>query len=186
MGAHQREVDSAYLRFITRRRDMRKLALWSVLLCCLPCHLVSADQVGLRNGDHLTGTVVKYDGEHLTFKSEYAGEVKIRWDVVEAITSDGPLYVTSKDGRVLVGPVRTSGGVVEVQTGEGGKVILAREAIHLIRSREDQAAFEAEQARQLRAVWSGSADAGLSATRGNADTLVISLGSQVARTTRAD
>ena len=165
---------------------MRKTAVWVVMLGSMLCSEASADQVSLKNGDRLTGAVVRYDGESLVLKSEFAGEVKIRWDAVEGMASDGPLHVTSKDGRVLVGTVTASGGVVEVQTEDAGRVALARDAVQFIRSKEEQAAREAELERQRRAVWSGSADAGLSATRGNADTLVISLGSQTARTTRSD
>ncbi len=100
----------------------------------------------------MTGVVVKYDGENLILKSEFAGEVKIQWDAVKQIASDSPLYVTSKDGRVLVGPVTTAEGVIEVQTSDAGKVALAKDTIQLIRSKEEQAAYEAEQAQQRRAV----------------------------------
>jgi putative salt-induced outer membrane protein len=161
---------------------MRKIAMGVVMLGSMLCSEVLADQVGLKNGDRLTGVIIKYDGENLILKSEFAGEVKIQWDAVERITSARPVYVTSKDGRVLVGTVTTAEGVVEVQTSDAGKVALTKDTVLLIRSTEEQAAYEAELARQRQAVWSGSADAGLSATRGNTDTLVISLGSQVART----
>lgn len=165
---------------------MRKTAVWVVMLVSVLCSEAWADQVGLKNGDRLTGALVKFEGDTLTLKSDLAGEVKIQWDAVERITSDRPVYVTSKDGRVLVGTLATTDGHIEVQTADAGKVALARDAIQLIRSKEEQAAYEAELARQRRAAWSGSADAGLSATRGNADTLVIGLGSQAARTTRTD
>jgi putative salt-induced outer membrane protein YdiY len=165
---------------------MRTMAIWIVILGSMLCSEVLADQVSLKNGDRLTGAIIKYDGEKLILKSEFAGEVKIQWDAVERVTSDQPLYVTSKDGRVLVGTVTTTEGVIEVQTSAAGKVALAKDSIQLIRSKEEQAAYEAELTRQHQAVWSGSADAGLSATRGNADTLVISFGSQVARTTQRD
>ena len=165
---------------------MRKMAVWFVILGSMLCSEVLADQVSLKNGDRLTGVLIKYDGENLILKSEFAGEVKIQWDAVERITSAHPVYVTSKDGRVLVGTVTTAEGVVEVQTSDAGKVALTKDTILLIRSKEEQAAYEAEVARQRQAVWSGSADAGLSAARGNTDALVISLGTQVARTTQRD
>ncbi|MFN2510738.1 MAG: YdiY family protein [Pyrinomonadaceae bacterium] len=165
---------------------MRKMAMCVVMLGSMLCSDVLADQVSLKNGDRLSGVIIKYDGENLVLKSEFAGEVKIQWAAVERITSDRLFYVTSKDGRVLVGTVTTAEGVVEVQTSDAGKVALTKDTVLLIRSKEEQAAYEAEMARKLQAVWSGSADAGLSAARGNTDTLVISLGSQVARTTQRD
>lgn len=165
---------------------MRKMAMWVVMLGSMLCSEALADQVTLKNGDRLTGAIMKYDGENLILKSEFAGEVKIQWQAIERITSDRPVYVISKDGRVLVGTVTTAEGLVEVQTSDAGKVALTMDTVLIIRSKEEQAAYEAELARQRRAVWSGSADAGLSAARGNTDTLVISLGSQVARTTQRD
>ena len=165
---------------------MRKMAMWVVMLGSMLCSEVLADQISLKNGDRLSGDIIKYDGEKLILKSEFAGEVKIQWDAVERITSSRPFYVTSKDGRVLVGTVTTAEGVVEVQTSDAGKVALTKDTVLLIRSKEEQAAYEAYLDRQRQAVWSGSADAGLSAARGNTDTLVISLGSQVARTTQRD
>ena len=165
---------------------MRKMAMLVVMLGSMLCSEALADQVSLKNGDRLTGAIIKYDGENLILKSEFAGEVKIQWGAVERITSDHPVYVTSKDGRVIVGTITTAEGVVEVQTSDTGKVALTKETVTLIRSKEEQASYEAELARQRQAVWSGSADAGLSATRGNTDTLVISVGSQVARTTQRD
>ena len=142
---------------------MRKMAMWVVILGSMLCSEVLADQVSLKNGDRLTGTIIKYEGENLILKSEFAGEVKIQWDAVERISSAQPVYVTSKDGRLLLGTITTAEGVVEVQTGDAGKVALTKDTILLIRSKEEQAAYEAEVARQRQAVWSGSADAGLSA-----------------------
>src|SRR5207244_13056278 len=64
--------------------------------------------------------------------------------------------------------------------------VLGKDAIQLIRSSGEQSASEAELARQRLATWNGSADAGLSATRGNSDALLISLVTQAARATQRD
>lgn len=165
---------------------MRRLIVALVALGCLLCANVLADQLTLKNGDRLTGTIARLDGGNLTMRTDLAGEVKISWAGVESITSEQPLYVSAKDGRTLLGTITTAEGGVEVHTGEGGNVVLAKDTIQFIRSKEEQAAVEAELARQRRADWVGSLDAGLSATRGNADTLVISLGTQTARTTPRD
>src|SRR5580693_2670458 len=58
-----------------------------------------ADQVTMKNGDHLSGSIVKYDGKNLILKSEFAGQVTIPWDAVTAITSSDPLNVGLKDGQ---------------------------------------------------------------------------------------
>ena len=163
---------------------MRKLVLSLAMLVGMLCSAASADQITMKNGDRLTGTIVKFDGERLTIKSEFAGEVQIPWAAIEKITSDQPVYVALKDGRRLIGTLTTTEKGIEVQASQAETVALSRESIQLIRSKDEQAAYEAELARQREARWSGSADAGISATRGNSDTLVISLGTQAARATQ--
>ena len=163
---------------------MRRLVLSLAMLGGMLCSAVSADQITMKNGDRLTGTIVKFDGEKLTIKSELAGEVQIPWAAIEKMTSDQPVYVALKDGRRLIGTLTTTEKGIEVQTSQAASVALSRESIQLIRSKDEQAAYEAELVRQREARWSGSADAGLSATRGNSDTLVISLGTQAARATQ--
>jgi hypothetical protein len=38
-----------------------------------------ADQVVLTNGDTITGSIIKKDGDKLTLKSEFLGEVAMPW-----------------------------------------------------------------------------------------------------------
>ena len=45
----------------------------TLLLCCSDS--VVADQLTLKNGDHLTGSVVRSDGKTLVVKTELVGEV---------------------------------------------------------------------------------------------------------------
>ena len=169
---------------------MRKAFGFVAVVCAMFCSEVMADQVILKNGDRLTGTIVKSDGKSLTIKSEFAGTVAVLWDAIEQISSDQPLYLTLKDGQVVVGTLATSAGKVEIETKEAGKVAVAKDAIQLLRSKEEQASYQAEADRLrnpgLRDLWSGTLDAGLSLTRGNADTTTFSLGMNAARTTRRD
>ena len=63
-----------------------------------------ADQVTLKNGDRVTGAIVKKDGNDLTVKTDLMGVVKIPWDQVTDIKTSAPLNV------VLTGqPPRTPG-----------------------------------------------------------------------------
>jgi putative salt-induced outer membrane protein YdiY len=166
---------------------MRKLIVFVVLIGVVLCPYALADQITLKNGDRLTGTIVRLDEDGLILRSEFAGEVKIQWAAVESVTSNEPLYVTSRDGRVHIGTVVTTPeGMIEVQTKDGARVTLAKDAVQVIRSQAAQSAYEAELQRQREAHWAGSLDAGFSLTSGNAETTVISLGTQAARTTQRD
>jgi len=54
-----------------------------------------ADQVTLKNGDRLTGTISKSDGKALVIKTDYAGDVTVKFDAIQGITSAGDLQVVS-------------------------------------------------------------------------------------------
>jgi small nuclear ribonucleoprotein (snRNP)-like protein len=133
-----------------------------------------ADQITMKNGDRLSGSIVKYDGKNLILKSEFAGQVTIPWDAVTAITSSDPLNVELKDGQKLVGVVTTSDGKFTVATKDTGSVIAARENIVVIRSKDEQAAYDADadHSRNPRLIdlWTGFLDIGYATTRGNTDT----------------
>lgn len=47
------------------------------LLFCFCASSALADQVTLKNGDRLSGTIVKTDDDKLEMKSEFAGDVKL-------------------------------------------------------------------------------------------------------------
>jgi putative salt-induced outer membrane protein len=153
---------------------MRYFVLLTVLVSVSFAH---ADQVTLKNGDRLTGSIQNSDADKLTLKTEYADSVTIKWSAIERVTADAPLYVTSKQGQVLVGTLDATGEKVQVRTKESGEVALAREAVAAMRSPEEQ---------RLAQAWSGFVDTGLSLTRGNSETLTYSLGASADRTTERD
>jgi hypothetical protein len=62
-----------------------------------------ADQVTLKNGDRLTGSIVKSDAKTLLIKTEFAGEVNVQWDAVSGMMSSQPLHLALKDAQTIVG-----------------------------------------------------------------------------------
>jgi putative salt-induced outer membrane protein len=153
-------------------------------------HQATADQVTLKNGDRLTGTISKMDDTKLSIKTDYSGEVTIARDAIDQIKSDQPLYLSLSDGQTLVGSVTTVGERMDVQTKEANKVNIALSAITIIRSQTEQDAYTAEVERYrnpgLLDLWSGSFDAGLSLTRGNSETTNLALGANAIRATKRD
>src|SRR5256885_2005709 len=71
--------------------------LLSLSVWCLICFgfgaVALADEVKLKNGDRLTGAVVKFDGKNLTLKTEFAGTVNIVWDAVDQVLTAQPIYL---------------------------------------------------------------------------------------------
>lgn len=151
---------------------------------------VLADEVKLKNGDRISGTVVKSDGKSLTLKTEFVGTVTIVWEAVDQVMTSHPLYLDLNDGQTVVGTVEGGAGQYEILTRDAGKVAVAKSAIKTIRNEEEQKAYLAEIDRlrnpRLLDLWTGTLDAGYSLTRGNADTNTFTVAGAAARTTARD
>jgi len=149
-----------------------------------------ADQVTLKNGDHLSGTILKSDAKTLVIKTEAAGDVTFQWAAIDAITSSAPLHVGLAGGQMVVGPVVTKDGQFQVSTSTAGIVTAAKDSVQVIRSDSEEAAYDAAMERlqhpHLGDFWSGTLDTGLSLTRGNSSTLAYTLAGRAVRATDRD
>src|SRR5689334_19473217 len=93
---------------------MRKIISLTIFLFLLSMPAM-ADQITLKNGDRLTGKIVKSDGSKLVVKTELIGEVSVDLAAVNSITTDQPLYVTLADGRTVSGILSASEGKAELR-----------------------------------------------------------------------
>jgi putative salt-induced outer membrane protein len=147
--------------------------------------LVAADQVTLKNGDRITGQIVKKDGDKLTVKSELMGEVTIPWSAVTAITSSEPLVVVLPGGKSVTGSLSASEGKVQVTT-SGGTETAPLADVSAVRNAAEQQEWERLQHPSLSQLWKGYADLGLALTRGNARTTSLTTAFRASRETKAD
>ena len=134
-----------------------------------------ADQITLKNGDRLTGTVVKGDGKTVVLHTDAAGDVTIQFSAIQDIKTDKELHVSLKDGKTAVGPVTTADGKIEIATATAGTVEAAREDVTLIRNDAEQAAFDKSLHPGLLSGWTGGANVGFSVARGNSETENLAL-----------
>jgi hypothetical protein len=155
------------------------LTILSLSLLSLP---VFADQLTLKNGDRLSGTIVKSDDDAKTLliKTDLAGDVTVKWDAITAIVSSQPLHIMLSDGRVIVGRVSTTDGILEIAT-DGGTVPAAHDAVKAIRDNATQAEIDRLQHPGLRDYWSGLFDLGLSLTEGNSSTAALTIAGKASR-----
>src|ERR1700719_2628656 len=134
-----------------------------------------ADQITLKNGDHLTGTVVKSDGKTLVLHTEFAGDVTLKFDAITQIITDAELHVTTSDKKTVVGPVTTRDGKIEVATKTGGTVEVTPGNVAVIRNDAEQAAYDKSLHPGLLHGWNGGANVGFSLARGNSETSNLAL-----------
>ena len=128
-----------------------------------------ADQVTLKNGDRLSGTVVKSDGKTLVIHTDAAGDIELKFDDIQDIKTDAELHVSLKGGKTAVGPVTTSDGKVNIAT-KSGPVEAPTSDVTQIRNDAEQAAYDKSVNPGLLHGWNGGINLGFSVARGNSET----------------
>jgi hypothetical protein len=126
---------------------MQRKSLFLLMSMALFCPALLADQVSLKNGDRLTGAIVKSDAKTLVLKTEAAGDVTFQWSAIDAINSTQPLHVGLAGGQMVVGPVATKDGQIQVTTLTAGVVTASKDSVQVIRSDSEEAAYDAAMAR---------------------------------------
>lgn len=156
----------------------KKFVVGILLLLAIPA---LADQIVLKNGDRLTGSITKSDSKELVIKTDYAGDVTVKFDAIQSITSAGDLNVTL-GGKTVVGPVTTSGDDVVVATRNAGLVEAPKTSVTLLRSPAEQAAYEKSLHPGWSEGWAGGLNLGFGVTRGNSATKNLDIAFNAART----
>lgn len=133
-----------------------------------------ADQVTLKNGDRITGTVVKSDGKTVVVHTDAAGDVEVKFDAIESIKTDAELHVELKGNKTAVGPVTTTSDKIEVAT-KSGPVEASTGDIANLRNDAEQTAYEHKLHPGLMHGWEGGINLGFSVARGNSETENLSL-----------
>ncbi len=154
---------------------LRKVGVFALIAFLGLSSTLFADQITLKNGDRLTGTVVKSDGKTLVLHTDAAGDVELKFDAIQDIKTDQPLHVSLKGGKTAVGPVTTSDNKIEVATKTGGTVEAPKEDVTLIRNDAEQAAYDKSLHPGLVHGWNGGANVGFSVARGNSETENLAL-----------
>lgn len=164
---------------------MKRLLTCTVLLIALATQ-TQADQITLKNGDRVTGKIVKTDGGKLVITTELLGDVSVDLGAISNITTDQPLYVTLEDGRTVSGTLTASADKVELRPANANVVAVDRSAIRVIRSEAEHVAYQDSLEPGLLEGWSGGADVGFSLTSGSSETTNLAIGLAGTRETRND
>jgi putative salt-induced outer membrane protein YdiY len=145
-----------------------------------------ADQVTLKNGDRMTGTIVKSDGKTLMLHTDYAGDLTIKFDVVQAIESSGPVHLQFQNGKSASGTVSTSDGNVRVATKSGEAVQSPLAQVKSLRNDAEETTYEKSLHPGLMQAWKSGLNLGFALTRGNSATKNLSIGFLATRQTLHD
>lgn len=139
-----------------------------VFVFLVSCACASAETVKLKNGDRITGTVVKSDGKSIEIKTDYAGNVKVQWSAIAELKSEKPLYVASA-GKTVKGRISATSEQVAVVT-DSGETVVPLSSLSAIRNDSEQSAYRRATRPGLLQGWTGLTNFGFALARGNSDT----------------
>ena len=128
---------------------------------------LAADQVVLTNGDVITGAIVKKDGDKLTIKSQFMGEVTMPWSAVKSIRSDAELSVVLPSGETVKGKISTAGDQMQIAAGPETKTAPLA-GVSAVRDSAEQYTFDRLVHPGILQLWYGNFDLGLALANGNA------------------
>jgi putative salt-induced outer membrane protein YdiY len=146
------------------------------------CASALADQVSLKNGDRLTGTITKSDGKSLILHTDYAGDVTLDWKAVQSIDASEQMHVEAQGGTTAVGSVSTSNSNLEVATRTGEVAV----PLSSVTGVSTEAEYQKTVHPSLLQGWQGGVNAGFSLTGGNSQTTNLALGFLASRATLND
>ena len=83
-----------------------------------------ADELIMKNGDRLQGSVVSMSSGKLVFKTSYAGDISIKWDQVATLTTDEAFEACLKDQKTLMGKIKPrDNGLLIFQPADGSAAV---------------------------------------------------------------
>lgn len=159
-----------------------KIKMLIVLAMGVFCSSLFADQIVLKNGDRLSGTIIKSDAKNVVIKTDYAGEVTVDWSAVQDVNSTKSLHVGLKSGQTVVGSVTVKEGKLEVTTKDFGTLETPADNIVVIRDDANQLAYEKSLHPGFGQGWAGGANLGFALTAGNSETKNLNIGFNATRT----
>jgi len=145
-----------------------------------------ADTLLLKNGDRITGTVESADAKQITFKSDYAAELKVNWSDVKEVTTEHAMFVLTTHQMKLNGTLTSEDSNLTVHTPNAGAVTVPVTDVTVIRSPQAQADYEKSLHPGPLSAWSGGGNVGFALARGNSDTTNLALGFNANRKTNSD
>ncbi|MFK7913686.1 MAG: YdiY family protein [Pseudomonadales bacterium] len=124
--------------------------------------VASADVIELKNGDRVTGTVVKISDGAMTLTSGY-GEMVIPVDQISGIDAALPMRVTTPVGEEVLGTLTNDGGQQYLRTDSGLQPLSIADLNRVV-----DKDFTTDY-------WTNYLDFGLAVSKGNSETESISL-----------
>jgi putative salt-induced outer membrane protein YdiY len=162
-----------------------RFTLLAISILSVLAYPALADQLSLKNGDRLSGNILKSDAKTVVLHTDYAGDVTLKWDSIEAIQTSQPLHVELQEGKTATGSVTGSGDKLEIAT-VSGPVEAPRASVKSMRNDAEQSSYEKSLHPGLLQNWKAGLNLGFALTGGNSQTENLSLAFTGIRQTLTD
>ena len=143
-----------------------------LVLASLALAILQADQIVLKDGDRITGSIVKKDGQTVTVQSKNFGAVTLKWDDIATVTTDQPLHIVLTGGQAVKAPIQTQDGRIQVGAAGAPRIVDAAQIVTL-RNDAEEKAYQRFLRPGLLDLWTINGSVALAGTKGNAVTNVI-------------
>jgi hypothetical protein len=131
-----------------------------------------ADQITMRDGDRITGAIVKKDGDSITVKSKNFGTVTLKWVDVVTVKSDQPLNITLAGGKTVKANIETQGDRIQVAAPGAPQAVDPKDVITL-RDDAEEKTYQKYLHPRLLDLWTITGSLNLAGTKGNSDTSTL-------------
>jgi hypothetical protein len=168
-------------RRLSARRPLRTAA--ALVFACLFAPAVRADQILLKDGDRITGRIVKKDGPTLTVDSKNFGIVTLAWDAVASVSAD-PLHVVLPGDQTVKAALQSREGRLEL-TGPGAPPPVDPAEVLALRNDAEQKTYERYLRPGLLDLWSITGSLNIAGATGNAKTSTFTTPVQFLRASRS-
>jgi putative salt-induced outer membrane protein YdiY len=135
----------------------------------------------MKDGDRITGKIMKKDGNAVTVASKNFGTVKLNWTDIESVTGQESLNVVLPGDQTVKGALKAEQGRVEVVG--TGRTVEATEVV-AIRNDAEQKAYERLLRPGILDLWAITGSLNFAGTQGNAETSTITTPLNFARASR--
>ncbi|WP_026224775.1 DUF481 domain-containing protein [Methyloversatilis thermotolerans] len=122
----------------------------------------TADEIRMINGDRITGRIVSKADNELVVDTDYAGQIKLRWDQVSSLFTEDTMAVQTRDGSFMPDARlgSTGGDRIELSS-EDGRTVVQRQDIVFINPTPEQSGRGVS--------YSGRANVSAAIVNGNSD-----------------
>ena len=126
----------------------------------------------MKDGDRITGAIVKKDGDSVTIKSKNFGTVTLKWADVATVKSDQPLNVTLAGGKTVKANIETQGDRIQVAAPGAPQAVDPKDVVTL-RDDAEEKTYQKFLHPRLLDLWTVTGSLNLAGTKGNAQTSTL-------------